>query len=85
MLPRRASPQAKWGATNVTVFMLMTTKGGTPLFIGASSLGVKRTRRQENEDVALAPGQNQEPAVVDPKARPPGALARPGRKAKAAA
>jgi hypothetical protein len=25
MLPRRASPQAKLGATNVTVFMFMTT------------------------------------------------------------
>jgi hypothetical protein len=39
MLPRRASPQAKWGATNVTVFMFMTTKAAVLMKVGGPFAG----------------------------------------------
>ena len=39
MLPPRASPQAKWGATNVTGFALMTTKAETAKLLAAMKPG----------------------------------------------
>jgi hypothetical protein len=41
MRPPRALPQAKLGATNVIVFMFMTTKHCWPLCFGYKKIGIQ--------------------------------------------